>query len=400
MRPLVGIDARALSNINKYRGIGRYTAHIVESIISQATDLNFILFGYGENPPDNMLCPDLWNIVDWVEIPVVGKGKEYPSPLEYLTFAKVVANSGVSLFHGIDHNLTPFLKCKSIVTVHDLILLVLRGPYLGPKSYLWITAHRKAAQKASAVIAVSESTRKDVHRLWKIPLEKIHVIYEGVSYGFEHVDHDSLESYLEVHDIKEPYFLYMGGFDPRKNIHNMLLAFKRFLKITRSSHKLVLCGNVSGFEDYLRSEIADMGLDQSILMPGFVSDEDLPYLLSGAEALVFVSVYEGFGLPAVEAMSLGTPVIASRSSSLPEILTGAGVLVDPFDPEDIARAMLVICSDAKFRDSLVRLGLEKAKEFTWEKAASRILELYRLVLEGGAGDQNRHYFSKPCPDGY
>lgn len=386
MKPLVGIDARAISNINRYRGIGRYTAHLVDSVISQANNLDFVLFGYGKTPPENTMRPEIWNVVDWVEIPVSRRAKEYPSPVEYWTFANVVERSRVSLFHGIDHNLTPFLKCKSIVTVHDLILLVLRGPYLGPKSYIWITAHRKAAQKASAVIAVSESTKKDIHRLWKISLEKIHVIYEGVSYGFEHIDTEVLDSHLEKHGIQRPYFLYIGGFDPRKNIHNMLLAFKRFLQTAQSGHKFVVCGNVAGFEEYLRSETADMGLEQNIIMPGFVSDEDLRYLLSGAEALIFVSVYEGFGLPTIEAMALGTPVIASRSSSMPEILAGAGVLVDPFDPGDIAFAMLRICSDSQFRDNIAQKGLEKAMEFTWEKAASRILEIYRAVLEGGVTD--------------
>ena len=318
-------------------------------------------------------------------MPCSGDITFYGGPADHVHLARAVKESGVALFHGIDHNMTPFLRCPSIVTVHDLIPLVLRGPYLGPRAWLWMRAHRAACRRSDVVLAVSEATRDDLERVWKLPREKIAVVHEGVDGSYRpaagEARHDAA---LDRYGITCPYLLYIGGFDPRKNIGNMLLGFKRFLRSGAADAVMVLCGDTSGFEEYLADTVEELGLGDAVLLPGFIAEEDLPALYSGALALVFVSTYEGFGLPLLEAMASGTPVVASNVSSIPWVTGDAALLVDPLDPDAVADGMTRIATDASERSRLVSLGIERAALFTWEKTAQCVLELYRRVLGGAA----------------
>lgn len=381
MATRVGVDCRALGNINRNRGIGRYTANVVKGLSAHLDGLELVLFGYGDSPAPGLLDSEVLDKFEWRRLPGADDGSIYGGPREHLDFARAVNISGVSLFHGIDHNMTPLLKCPSIVTVHDLIPLVLRGPYLGPKSWLWMQAHRAACRRANLVISVSESTRDDVERIWKISRERIKVVPEGVSPSYLPVEGDLFEKILERYGIRRPYFLYLGGFDPRKNIGNMLLAYKRYL-LADGEASIVLCGDTGGFEDYLADEIEELGLGGSVLLPGFVADEDLPALYSGALALIFVSVYEGFGLPLLEAMACGTPVLASDVSSIPGVVGDAALLVDPLDPTAIAGGLTLLAEDPDTRARLVEKGLTRSSRYTWGKTVARILELYEEVLGG------------------
>ncbi len=381
----VGLDGRALANINKNRGIGRYTASLVEALATARGGYELVLFGYGDGPEPGLIDPVAMGTVEWRQIPSSGDITFYGGPWNHLLYARAVKESGVALFHGIDHNMTPLLKCRSIVTVHDLIPLVLRGPYLGPKSWLWLRAHRAACGRAGLVVAVSEATREDLERVWKIPREKIAVVHEGVSERYRPVEDEVLlEKTLGKYGITRPYFLYLGGFDPRKNIGNMLLGFKRF-RLSGGRGTMVLGGDTAGSMGYLEDAITEFGLGESVLLPGFIADEDLPALFSGALALVFMSIYEGFGLPVLEAMACGTPVLASNVSSIPWVAGDAAMLVDPLDPAAIAAGLELLAGEVTARSGLVRKGLARSSLFTWEKAAGRVLDLYGLILGGAAG---------------
>jgi len=306
---------------------------------------------------------------------------------EHLFMAREIDRAGVDLFHAIDHNMTPFLRLPSLVTVHDLILLVLRGPYLGPTAWSWMLAHRLAARRASRVVAVSANTARDVERIWGIAPERIAVVHEGVTPDYRSVkDEEAVEAACARHGVRAPYFLYLGGFDPRKNLHNMLLGFKRFLLTMGYGYQLVLCGDAVGFEGYLQDEVEELGLGSNIVLTGFVPEEDLPALYTGAAAFVCVSLYEGFGLPLLEAMACGAPVLASDTSSIPEVVGDAGLLVDPLQPGQIAAGLELLVRDGAMASELSREGRARAASFTWEKAASSILELYSEVTKGGEED--------------
>ncbi len=381
----VGIDARGLCNINRTRGIGRYTARLVEALVGLAgADLSFTLFGYGESPEPGLLDPGVLERVEWRPMPHV-EGLSYAGLLaDHVGMARAVDGSGVDLFHAIDHNMTPFLRTPSMVTVHDLILLVLRGPYLGPTAWAWMLAHGRAARRARLVVAVSENTRRDVERMWSIPRERIAVVHEGVAPRYRPVEErGEVEAALARHGIEAPYFLYLGGFDPRKNLRNMFAGFKRFLLSAGGGHRLVLCGDARGFEGYLGEALEELGLEDSVVLTGFVPEEDLPALYSGAAAFVCVSLYEGFGLPLLEAMACGTPVLASDCSSIPEVVGDAGLLVDPLEPGEIAAGLERLAGDAGLAEKLSARGRERARLFTWEKAAGSILGLYDGAAGGG-----------------
>lgn len=379
----VGIDARGLGNVNRWRGIGRYTARLVEALVRNSDrEMEFVLFGYGDGAGTDLLDGEILRQTAWRSVPCLEK-YSYPGMLaEHLLFAREVAASGVDIFHGIDHNLSPFIPRPSLVTVHDLVLLVLRGPYLGPTAWAWMRFHRAAARRARFVVAVSGNTARDVARIWKIPPERIAVIPEGVTPDYRPVEDESLvHEVLSRHGVEQPYFLYLGGFDPRKNLHNLLLAFKRFLFSRRNEFSLVMVGDRRGFEGYLDDEVEELGLEGKVVFTGFVPEEDLPALYTGAAAFICVSLYEGFGLPLLEAMACGTPVLASRASSIPELVGEGGMLVDPWDVQEISVAMQKLVDDPVFRDELARKGRRRASEFTWDRAACAVIDLYRRMEE-------------------
>jgi len=381
----VGIDARGLCNINRTRGIGRYTARLVEALVEEAEgDASFVLFGYGDGPEPGLLDPEVMDKVEWRSMPHV-EGFSYAGLLaDHLSMARTVDGAGVDIFHAIDHNMTPFLRTPSIVTVHDLILLVLRGPYLGPTAWSWMLAHKYAALRARRVVAVSENTRRDVERIWGIPRERIDVVYEGVTPGYRPAeDQACVDAACGRYGIKPPYFLYLGGFDPRKNLYNMFLGFKRFLLAAGGGYRLALCGDARGFEGYLDDAVEELGLGENVVFAGFVPEEDLPSLYSGAVAFLCVSLYEGFGLPLLEAMACGTPVLASNTSSIPEVVGDAGLLVDPLEPGEIAEGMRRLDRDPVLAAELTVAGPERAAGFTWRKAAGSIMAIYEKALGGG-----------------
>lgn len=376
----IGLDGRALSNINRNRGIGKYSANLIAKLIELGTDFRFVVFGYGDSPDPGLLSAGPPDNVDWVEIPRVESLPVVSVFIDHALFAKAVAKADLSLFHGIDHNMTPLLSRPSIITVHDLILLILRGPYLGPNSWLWMKSHQMAARKAAAIISVSESTRNDVMRLWKIPGGRIRTIYEGVDKVFSPEAGPGDSGTLQKkYGINTPYFLYIGGFDPRKNIGNMLLGFKKFLISGGCDHKFLLCGDPKGFEDYLNNEIEQYGLQNNVIKPGFIPDEDLPVIYRNSTALVFMSLYEGFGLPLLESMACGTPVLTAANSSITEIAHDCAFFADPLDPGEIAQGLAALQSDDDLRRRLTVAGLERASGFSWDRTAGEVLDLYSRV---------------------
>lgn len=377
------MDGRALGNINRYRGIGHYTANLVESLVRVGGDLQFVLFAYGKARDCDLLDQDILEELEWREIPETGNLSYISLLKEHLLFARIIDDAGLDIFHAMDHNMTPFLHCPSIITVHDLILLVLRGPYLGPTAWLWMQAHRRAAKRASMVVAVSHNTAQDVERIWGIPAERITVVHEGVSEAYRPVADDVIEDVEARYGIEKPYFLYLGGFDPRKNIFNMLLAFKRFLLRGGTPFQLILCGDARGFEDYLHDIVAELGLNNNVVLTGFVDKDHLPALYTGATAFICVSLYEGFGLPLLEAMACGTPVLASRSSSLPEVVGDAGILVDPLSPSHIASELERLAYDRETSKRLSQRARRRSLEFSWEKTALATLGLYEEAAKGG-----------------
>lgn len=270
----------------------------------------------------------------------------------------------VDIFLGFSQAL-PYSSSHNILFVYDLAF----EPYpeLYPDSYQKLTKNTKKALKlADKIIAVSQSTKKDLMRFYGVPGSKIGVCHPGIGPNFSP---DGKKFKLDA-----PYFLFVGSLKKKKNIPRILKGFSNLLLKTKKEFKLVLVGGDLWFDSEIAKAIKELGLKKQVLMTGFVKDEDLPQFYRGAVVFVSPSLYEGFGITHLEAMACGTPVIAGNISSMPEIVGDAGILVNPKSEKEIGEAMLRITADKRRRQDLVKRGLKRAKRFSWKKFARKIWE--------------------------
>lgn len=271
--------------------------------------------------------------------------------------------------------------CPMVVTIHDLTLRLMpnyhpvrrrtaMGPLLGP-----------SARRAARVIAVSETSKRDIVRLLGVAAEKVSVIYEAAGPAFSPRPASRVRRVLERYGLDHPYILFVGTIEPRKNLLRLVRAFAQ-LRAEGRRERLVLVGALGWAYAPLFAEIERLGLGDSISHLGFVGDDDLVALYNGAAVFVFPSLYEGFGLPPLEAMACGTPVVTSSTSACAEVATGGALLVDPTDETAIATAIRQVLTDPALAADLRRRGSARAAEFSWQRAAEQTLAVYESVANG------------------
>jgi glycosyltransferase involved in cell wall biosynthesis len=234
------------------------------------------------------------------------------------------------------------------------------------------------------VITVSEFTKNVLIKILGVQPHRVHVVHNGVQPSFRPVtDEDSVRQLLRRYDIHGPYFLYVGQLDPFKNILRLLEAFHILKNSVQGFQHHLVCVTPSSkshwFFPLILRKMEELALDKEIRFLRNIPDEELPLFYNGASALLIPSLYEGFGMPALEAMACGTPVVASRACSLPEVVDDAAVLVDPFLPASIADGMEKILKDRQLRESLMERGLRRAARFSWEKTAADTVNVYKKV---------------------
>lgn len=269
---------------------------------------------------------------------------------------------------------------KTVVTVHDLGSEYLPGMHqLKQRLYLGYM-QRRQLKSATKIIAVSKATKDDLVKRIGLPSEKIEVVYEGYDKElFKPVKNDLLVNSLKSLDlVSGEYFLFVGTIQPRKNIYRLITAYDSYYGPFKKAPKLVLVGSKGWLSDDIYKLVKTLGLEDRVKFLGRVDDEKLPALYSGAIALTFPSLFEGFGLPILEAQACGCPVITSNLSSMPEVAGKGAILVDPYSVNEIAAALRMVTSDKVKVTSLVRDGYENIKRFSWEKCAGETLD----VLEG------------------
>lgn len=289
----------------------------------------------------------------------------------------------VDVYHFPDFVLPPLRKARGILTVHDLAFLMRPDCADGRlRAYLEEVVPR-SVRRADFIIADSENTRNDLVVLLGVRPQSVAVVPGGVEERFTRVtDPGQLARARKRLGVGGgPFILAIGVIEPRKNLNRLMDAFLLLKERANVPEdlKLVLAGGKGWlyddiFDHHARSEVHD-----DILMPGFVSDELLPAIYSAADVLAFPSLYEGFGLPILEAMACGTPVVASRASCLPEVAEGAALLVDPTSVEGLAGALELVLLDVALRTRLIDQGLKRAGEYTWRRAAEQLLGVYRMV---------------------
>ena len=389
----IGIDIT--SAIRQGAGIGRFTRELIRAFLSLDSmgvpSHEYILFAATGGLPRHVtesrlayvtqptitrhlefeICNLRFLSDDWLHR--IWHRARLPIPIE-------TAIGRVDLFHEPDFVLPPTLPhTPTVLTVHDLTFV--RDPesaFPRLRRYLNRVVPRSVA-RATHVLADSAATKNDLVELFQTSPDKITVLYGGVDARFAPVrDPERLAAVRAKYNIGlDPFILGIGTIQPRKNFRRLVQAFSHLPSPAFASGlKLVIAGGKGWLYDDIFAEVKRLGLEGCVLFPGFVDDDDLPALYSAAEVLAFPSIYEGFGLPILEAMACGTPVVTSVTSSLPELAGDAALLVEPTDVDAIAAALHRVLQEDDLRRKLVAAGFDQARKFTWEKAAEQLLEMY------------------------
>ncbi len=302
-------------------------------------------------------------------------------PLERQALAFELMPLRLRLLHSPDFiPPMPIPGCRNVITVHDLAFL-LYPQFMVPDAYRYYNEQiDSAVAQAAHILAVSEATKRDLIRLLGVPEHKITVQLEGVDARFRPLAAEAVMTIRSKLDLPERYLLFVGTFEPRKNIGGLIEAYRILRDRVRNVPDLVLVGRRGWLYEASLSKIEALGLSEYVMLAENVSSDDLPAVYNGADALIMPSFYEGFGLPALEAMACGTPVIASNRASLPEVIGQAGLLIDPESPDEIAEAIRKLLEDDSLRERLREAGIKRAAEFTWERAAKVAVDVYHRVL--------------------
>ena len=371
--------------VHQRAGIGRYTRGLVQALTQLDSENRYSLMVLGRTGahfvptalPANFklrFAPisDRWATVLWYRLNV-------PLPVELFTGL-------TDLFHGPSFTLPPSFT-PSLLTVHDLSFL--RYPHgAHPALLAWLTkAVPRSLRRARHVLADSESTRTDLIELMQVPTDRITVIGAGVEERFKPVtDPETLGQVRARYKLPDRFILSVSTLEPRKNFTGLIAAFNQMVTSSRLSSMadlhLVIAGGKGWLYDDIFAAAETSPLRERIHFAGYVADEDLPALYSLATLFAFPSHYEGFGIPVLESMACGTPVVCANNSSLPEIAGDAALLIEATDTEALADAIHHLVIDTSLREKLIQRGYEQAGKFRWEKAARRLLDVYSTIAGG------------------
>jgi len=370
-RMRIGIDARLLHYSEA--GISQYILRLLEGLARLEIEEEIVVLRSRKQQPAAMSGLPFRSLALWT--PPHNRFEQFALPLE-LTRLKL------DLLHSPDFIPPLRRRFRSVITVHDLAFL--RYPHLLTRESAHYYAQiDQGARSADRVIAVSESTKRDVIQLLGVPEDRVVVIYEAYNPAFRPLPAgEQVSAVRDRYGLPERFVLFVGTIEPRKNLPTLLKAFRLLLDGKDSSLLLVVAGQWGWLYDEVQQTYEQLRLGQRVRFLGHVPTPELVALYNAALVLAYPSYYEGFGLPPLEAMACGTPVVAARTSSIPEVVGDAGLLVDPDDIEGLAAALWRAIDDSEVREVLIRRGLERAKAFSVDRMAKATLAVYRAALLG------------------
>jgi glycosyltransferase involved in cell wall biosynthesis len=365
----IGIDARKLHDF----GIGTYIRNLLRQLGRLDRQTEFVVLCRAEDREALALTGENFR-------PVVETAANY-SIAEQVRIPLALRREGVTLFHAPHYVLPPLVQCRSVVTIHDCIHLMF-PQYLPSRMALAYarTSISMAARRATRVLTVSETSKRDILRFVDVEPDRIDVIYNAYDerFGVEPAEEDIVRV-RERYQLHDEFVLYAGNVKPHKNLERLIDAFSLVRQRGLDHLKLILIGDDISKYAALRRAVHQHQLHKYVRFLGYLPQETLAVLYRLAGVFVFPSLYEGFGLPPLEAMASGTPVVTSNVSSLPEVAADAAVLVDPYDPVAIADAIERVLTDEGLRVDLRRRGLARAHEFSWEQSVRRVHAIYNEV---------------------
>ncbi|MGQ9566735.1 MAG: glycosyltransferase family 4 protein [Anaerolineae bacterium] len=371
---LVGIDASRVQAEGR-TGTEAYSFYLIRELLRLGPPHRFRLY-FRERGPVGLFAPDPGR---W-EARVI----PFPRLWTHVRLSWEMAQRPPDALFVPAHVLPLVHPQRSVVTVHDLGYLYFPEAHRPLERWYLHWSTRFNGRAAARVLAVSETTKADLVRHYGVPPEKVRVVYPGLREGMGPVeDEERVRAVLARYGVRRPYFLSVGTLKPRKNLLRLVRAYARFVAEEGDGARplLVLAGKPGWQHELLVQEVERLGLTREILFLGYVEDADLPALYTGALAFVFPSLYEGFGLPLVEAMACGTPVVTSRTSACGEVAGDAALLVDPLTVGEIAWALARVARDADLRAALAARGRERARAFSWERAAREVLDVLTSLAD-------------------
>ncbi|MGQ9626424.1 MAG: glycosyltransferase family 4 protein [Anaerolineae bacterium] len=293
----------------------------------------------------------------------------------------LLKSAEVELLHSLAFVSPAFSPCPSVVTIYDLSFLLYPQRFRLPNRLYLSLFTRLSARRARRVIAISESTKRDIVRLLGISEQKVAVIYPGLDGACRPLPPEDVAAFRARRGLPERFIFFLGTLEPRKNVPNLVRAYALLRQKGSKGVRLVIAGARGWMYEDIFATVEALGLGEEVVFPGYIPQEELPFWYNAAEVFVYPSLYEGFGMPVLEAMACGTPAIVADASSLPEVVGGAGLKVPPLDAESLAEAMRLVLSDGDLRQNLSLRGLEKAACFSWREVACQTLEVYRQAYE-------------------
>jgi len=369
---------RIAIDVRKYQdfGIGTYIRNVVRQLARTDHDTEYVLLCRPQDREGLSALPPNFRAV-------VEPSRPY-SVAEQVSIPMALRREHADLFHAPHYVLPPLIHCRSVVTIHDIIHLVFpqylpgRLAYAYARASLWTAAHR-----SDRILTVSETSKLDILRRFRVPADKITVVYNAIDDRLLVTPgEDDVERVRVRYQLRDPFALYVGNIKPHKNLERLIEAFDCLRREPGfEALKLIIIGDQISKYQGLRRAVHEHKLHKAVRFFGFVPLETLAVLYRLAGVFVFPSLYEGFGLPPLEAMACGVPVVTSNVSSLPEVVGEGAILVDPYDPRSIAEGMRAALTDGELRDRLREKGLARAREFSWERSVACVRQVYEEVMQ-------------------
>lgn len=381
----IAFDAQPLVDGQK-TGVGYCEAGIVRELMSLYPDnmytLEYFSFKNAEQKADNLKNFERENCkaspCGWFP------GSLYRLLWNFISIPyRLFFGKQSDITHFFNFHVPPGVSGKTVSIVHDMAYKAFPETVRFKTKIMLDLSLKRSCRRADRILTVSEFSKRELMKYLSIPEERITVVPNGVDLERfrTNINESIVEKARKAYNIPKDYLLYLGTLEPRKNIERLIEAYAILRAEVGDIPALVLAGRKGWMYDSIFEKVNSLGLAQNVIFTGYVADGDAPPLLRGAMAFVFPSLYEGFGMPPLEAMACGTPVLTSDCSSLPEVVGDAAVLVDPYSVEDIAAGMKKLTEDKALRHTLSQKGLIRAKQFSWTRSAKIVMGVYEELLK-------------------
>jgi glycosyltransferase involved in cell wall biosynthesis len=371
----IGFDAKRV--FHNLRGLGNYSRTLVSGLSKYYPEDSYYLFT--PNFSDKTWIkghPELE-----VVTPKKAFYKKFPGLWRSLFLSSDISSQGLDIYHGLSHEIPPFMEntgVKTVVTIHDLLFIRYpqNFPWIDRQVYKW--KFTSSCQRADLIIAICEQTKRDIVDFLKIPEEKIKVLYQSCNPIFyQKLDEEKKNHFKTKYSLPEKFILYVGALEPNKNVLNLLKAYK----LANPNMPLVIVGRGDEYKKLMVQEIANLGIEDKVVFLDYIPFEDLPGLYQNAHLFVFPSFFEGFGLPIVEAMFSGVPVITSEGSCFPESGGPNSIYVNPHKPEKLCEAIKNVLNNPVLREEMIEKGLKYVTKFTQKATSENLHQTYLDLLK-------------------